>query len=291
MGMYKDKTVVVTGGSRGIGLAIAKRYAKDGANVAILAKTAEPHPKLPGTIYTAASEIEEAGGNALPIQTDIRFDDQVEHAIDKVVDTFGTIDILINNASAIFLLGPEVLQMKQYDLMHQINGRGTYLCSTMCLKHLKNSENPHIVNISPPINLAPGWFKSHVAYTQSKYLMSMSTLGMAAAYKAQHIAVNSLWPRTAIDTAAVRNILPVDPKNCRKDTIMADAAYLLTQQKASETTGNFFIDEDFLREQGGIADFTNYACEPGEKLIQDVFIGDPKSIFQFINEDNTPDQN
>ncbi len=285
MGIFKDKTIVITGGSRGIGLAIAKRFAKDGANVAILAKTAEPHPKLPGTIYTAASEIEEVGGNALPIQADIRFDDQVSNAISKIMETFGGIDVLINNASAIFLLGPEVLQMKQYDLMHQINGRGTYLCSTLCQQHLKNSDNPHIINISPPINLMPGWFKSHVAYTQSKYLMSMSTLGMSAAYKAQNIAVNSLWPRTAIDTAAVRNLLPVEPKNCRKDTIMADAAYIIAQQKSGEVTGNFFVDEEYLREHG-VSDFSQYACDPNEKLIQDAFLGDPKSIFQFIDESN-----
>ena len=282
--MFKDKTIVITGASRGIGLAIAKRFAKDGANISILAKTTEVHPKLPGTVYTAASEIEEAGGNALPIKTDIRFDDQVHNAIEKTIEAFGGIDVVINNASAIFLLGPEVLNMKQYDLMHQINGRGTYLCSTMCLAHLRNAKNPHIINISPPLNLSPGWFKSNVAYTQSKYQMSMCTLGMAEAFKTQGIAVNSLWPKTTIDTAAVRNLMPVDIKNTRRPSIMADAAYAIASENASKVTGHFYVDEDVLRDRG-VEDFSQYALDPEEKLIRDMFIGNPEDAFKFIDNE------
>ena len=189
MGAWKGKTLFITGSSRGIGLAIALRFARQGANIAVVAKTTQPHPKLPGTIYTACEAIEAAGGIALPIATDIRHDEQVQAAVDQTVATFGGIDVLINNASAIYLLGPQVLTMKQYDLMHQINGRGTYLCSTLCFPHLAKSSNPHILNLSPPLNMQPGWFKSHVAYTQAKYLMSMSTLGMAESCRGYGVAV------------------------------------------------------------------------------------------------------
>tara|TARA_A100001015_G_scaffold149637_1_gene165975 strand:- start:279 stop:1160 length:882 start_codon:yes stop_codon:yes gene_type:complete len=268
------KTLVITGASRGIGLEIAKRCARDGANIVIFAKTVEPHPKLPGTIYTAAAEIEEAGGQVLPLCVDIRDDEAVQSAFVKAGETFGGIDALVNNASAIYLLGPQVLKMKQYDVMHEINARGSYLCSTMALPYLLESTNPHIVNISPPINMHPGWFKSHVAYTQSKYLMSMSTLGMAEALKPHQVAVNSLWPRTAIDTAAVRHLLPGAAKNCRKPEIMADAAYWILTQRAALTTGQFFIDEEIVRSQG-VEDLSEYALDPNEGLLRDLFIGDP----------------
>lgn len=278
------KTIVITGSSRGIGLEIAKRCARDGANIAVFAKTTEPHPKLPGTIYTAATEIEQAGGHALPLTVDIRDDDAVKAALAKTVDTFGGIDALVNNASAIYLLGPQVLNMKQYDLMHQINGRGTYVCSVLSLPYLLEAENAHILNISPPMNMHPGWFKSHVAYTQAKYLMSMNTLGMAESFKPQNIAVNSLWPRTAIDTSAVRNLLPVDISHCRKPSIMADAAYCLLTQRTSVATGQFFIDEEVLRGQG-VDDFSQYAVDPEALLMRDLFLGDPGDAFKLLNVD------
>ena len=280
---WQGKTLFITGSSRGIGLAIARKFAQQGANIAIVAKTTEPHPKLPGTIYTACQELESLGGKALPLATDIRFDDQVAAAVAKTVETFGGIDVLVNNASAIYLLGPQVLKMKQYDLMHQINGRGTYLCSTLCYDYLAKAENPHILNLSPPLNMHPGWFKSHVAYTQAKYLMSMSTLGMAEACKSYGIAVNSLWPKTAIDTAAVRNLLPIKPENCRKSTIVADAAYWILQQKAENCTGQFFLDEDVLR-QAGVRDFSPYAFDPEAPLVRDAFIGEPGPLSMVFDQ-------
>ncbi len=283
---WQGKTLFITGSSRGIGLAIARKFAQQGANIAVAAKTTEPHPKLPGTIYTACEELESLGGKALPLPTDIRFDDQVAEAVKKTADTFGGIDVLINNASAIYLLAPQVLKMKQYDLMHQVNGRGTYLCSTLCYDYLAKAKNPHILNISPPLNMHPGWFKSHVAYTQAKYLMSMSTLGMAESFKGYGIAVNSLWPKTAIDTSAVRNLMPISPQNCRKPNIMADAAYWILQQQAGSCTGQFFLDEEVLR-KAGVKDFSPYAFDPDAPLIRDAFIGEPGSFPVLLNPKST----
>ena len=282
---WKGKTLFITGSSRGIGLSIALRFARQGANIAVVAKTTEPHPKLPGTVYTACEAIENAGGHALAIPTDIRYEDQVQNAVTQTVATFGGIDVCINNASAIFLLGPQVLKMKQYDLMHQINGRGTYLCSSLCFPHLKKAPNPHILNLSPPLNMHPGWFKSHVAYTQSKYLMSMSTLGMSESFRSYGVAVNSLWPMTAIDTAAVRNLLPIGQMNCRTPEIVADAAYYIISQSATKTTGKFFVDEEVLK-KSGVTDFRQYSLDPSKPLVRDVFIGDPALQFSFIKPDN-----
>ena len=247
----KGKTIFMSGGSRGIGLAIAKRAAADGANVAIAAKTAEPHPKLPGTIYTAAEEIEAAGGKALPIICDIRNDAMVEEAVDKAASHFGGIDICINNASAIQLTPVEFTDMKRYDLMNGVNARGTYLVSKMCLPHLKKSEHAHILNLSPPLIMTEKWFQNHTAYTMAKYGMSMCVLGMAGEFKKYGIAVNALWPLTAIDTAAVRNVLGGDAmaKVSRDPAILADAAHLILT-KRSDFTGNFVVDDPFLREHG-----------------------------------------
>ena len=272
MSSLKGKTMFITGGSRGIGEAIAVRAARDGANVAIAAKTADPHPKLPGTIYTAAKAVEEAGGKALPLVVDIRFDDQVEEAVAKTVETFGGIDILVNNASAISLTGTLATPTKRYDLMHAINVRGTYLCSQKCIPHLLDAENPHILNLSPPLNMEARWFANHVAYTMTKYGMSMCVLGMAEEFKSDGIAVNALWPRTTIDTAAVRNVVGEEiAKQSRKPDILADAAYAILTRPSRECTGNFFIDEDFLREEG-VTDFDQYAVTPGANLTPDFFI-------------------
>ena len=228
MGEFNNKNVVITGGSRGIGLSIAKKLAKNGANIVILAKTDSPHPKLPGTIYSAAKEIEELGVKVLPIKTDIRFDEQVEKAVEEIINNFGSIDILVNNASAINLFNSETLPMKRYDLMHDINVRGTYLCSKTCLPFLKKSSNPHILNLSPPINLKPKWFENFTAYTMSKYGMSMCVWGMSSEYKKYNIAVNSLWTKTAINTAALAMLGGfVSPEQCRKPEIVSDAAYII----------------------------------------------------------------
>ena len=272
MSFFKDKNVVITGASRGIGFSIAKKLATNGANIAILAKTDIPHPKLPGTIYTAAKEIESFGVKALPIKTDIRFDNQVEVAISKVIDNFGSIDILINNASAISLFNTETLPMKRYDLMHNINVRGTYLCSKTCLPFLKKSINPHILNLSPPINLKPKWFENFTAYTSSKYAMSMLALGMSSEYKKYNIAVNCLWTKTAINTSAISLLGGfVTPEQCRKPEIVSDAAYLILLKKSTECSGNFFIDENVIRESGE-NDFEKYAVKPGSKLFEDLFL-------------------
>jgi citronellol/citronellal dehydrogenase len=281
MTSLKGKTIFMSGGSRGIGLAIALRAAKDGANVAIAAKTAEPHPKLPGTIYTAADEITAAGGQGLPLLCDIRQEEQVAAAIDATVDKFGGIDICINNASAIQLTSTEMTDMKRFDLMHQINTRGTFLVSKLCMPHLKQSANPHILNLAPPLDMSPKWFAPHVAYTMAKYGMSMCTLGMAAEYKKTGIGVNSLWPLTAIDTAAVRNLLGGDAmtKMSRKPEIMADAAHVILSRAASECSGNFFIDEEVLRESG-VTDFDQYAHEPGGQLAGDFFV--PDDVFDRV---------
>ena len=272
MGKLNNKNAIITGGSRGIGLSIAKKLAKDGANIAILAKTDAPHPKLPGTIFTAAKEIEELGVKALPIKTDIRIDGQVEKAVEEIINNFGSIDILVNNASAINLFNSETLPMKRYDLMHDINVRGTYLCSRACLPFLKKSSNPHILNLSPPINLKPKWFENFTAYTMAKYGMSMCTLGMSSEFKKYNIAVNSLWTKTAINTAAIQMLGGfVTPEQCRKPEIVADAAYIILSKNSKECTGNFFIDENVLKEEGE-EDLDKYAVKPGSKLFEDLYL-------------------
>jgi citronellol/citronellal dehydrogenase len=269
----KGKTLFITGASRGIGKAIALRAAEDGANIVIAAKTAEPHPKLPGTIYTSAKEMEKAGGKALPCIVDIRFEDQVEAAVDKTMARFGGIDILVNNASAIHLADTMSTPMKRYDLMHQINSRGTFLCSQKCIPLLEKADNPHILNLSPPLNMEAKWFAPHVAYTMAKFGMSMCVLGMAEELKSKGIAVNALWPRTTIATAAVRNLLGGEDmiRGSRKPEIMGDAAHAILTQPSRECTGNFFVDDDVLR-AGGTTDFSGYAVDPDVELMPDFFI-------------------
>jgi len=266
------KTLFITGASRGIGKAIALRAAADGANIIIAAKTAEPHPKLPGTIYTAAQEIEQAGGQALPIVCDIRNDDVVQAAVDAAVERFGGIDILVNNASAINLTGTLELPMKRFVLMHQVNARGTYLCSKLALPHLLKGDNPHILNLSPPLNMEARWFKNHTAYTMAKYGMSMCVLGMAAEFEGR-VGVNALWPRTTIATAAIKYAVGGEPmmNASRKPTIMADAAWHILTRDHTECTGNFFIDDEVLA-QAGITDLDDYAFKPGTPLMPDFFI-------------------
>ena len=275
----KGKTIFISGGSRGIGLAIALKAAADGANVTIAAKTAEPHPKLPGTIYTAAAEIEAAGGKALPVLCDIREEEQVADAVAKTVETFGGIDICINNASAIQLTGTLATDMKRYDLMHQINTRGTFLVSKLCIPHLKKSDNAHILNLAPPLDMDAKWFKGHVAYTMAKFGMSMCTLGMSAEFAKDGVAVNSLWPLTAIDTAAVRNLLGGETvaKMSRSSTIMADAAHAILTRPAGDCSGNFFIDEEVLRAEG-VTDFSVYAPGGEDQLVADFFV--PDEVFE-----------
>jgi citronellol/citronellal dehydrogenase len=271
------KTVFVSGGSRGIGLAIALRAARDSANVVIAAKTATPNPKLPGTIYTAAAEIEDAGGHALPVECDIRDEAAVYAAVEAGVARFGAIDILVNNASAISLTGTLATPMKRFDLIFGVDVRGTFLCSQACLPHLKRSaasgRNPHILTLSPPLNMDPKWFAPHVAYTMAKYGMSMCVLGMAEEFRADGIAVNALWPRSVIATSAIVMIpgASEDIDRMRKPQIMADAAYAIVTRDARTTTGRFFIDDDALRE-AGVTDFTPYAVKPGEPLLPDLFL-------------------
>ncbi len=267
------KTLFITGASRGIGLAIGLRAARDGANVAIAAKTADPHPKLPGTIYTAAEEIEKAGGKALPLIVDVREEASVYDAVERTVAAFGGIDICVNNASAISLTPTEATDMKRYDLMHQINARGTFLTSKACIPHLKRAANPHVLALSPPLDLAPHWFGRHVAYTVAKYNMSMFMLGMADEYRDDGIAFNGLWPRTGIATAAIQFALAGDEgmKHCRTVDIMADAAWHIFNKKASEFTGNFLIDDSFLYEQG-VRDFEHYRVDPTRPLMPDFFV-------------------
>ena len=267
------KTLFVTGGSRGIGLAIAKRAAQDGANVAIAAKTVEPHPKLPGTIHTAAQEIEEAGGKALAIQMDLREDDAVRAAVEQTAQAFGGIDILINNASAVALGPIDKLPMKRIDLMHQINLRGTVLASKMCLTHLEKSENGHILTLSPPPSLDPKWYRGTLPYTLAKMGMSFATIGLAQDFRDKGVAANALWPRTAIDTAAIRFELGGDAmiKHCRTADIVADAAHAILTRDARTCTGNFFLDDDVLTE-AGVLDLDPYAIEPGQPLILDFYL-------------------
>jgi citronellol/citronellal dehydrogenase len=271
------KTLFVSGGSRGIGLAIALRAARDGANVVIAAKTAEPNPKLPGTIHSAAAEIEQAGGRSLPVVCDIRDESSVRAAVEAAVRHFGGIDILLNNASAISLTGTLATPMKRFDLMFGVNVRGTYLCSQACLPHLKQSagrnRNPHILTLSPPLNLDPKWFRDHVAYTMAKYGMSLCVLGMADEFRDDGIAVNALWPRTVIATAALAMIPGAREQldRTRRPEIMADAAHAILTRDARATTGNFFIDDEVLRESG-VTDFDVYAVKPGMSLLPDLFL-------------------
>jgi citronellol/citronellal dehydrogenase len=270
----KGKTLFITGASRGIGLAIALRAARDGANIAIAAKTAEPHPKLPGTIYDAAKAIEEAGGRALPLVCDIRFEDQVEQAVARTVAHFGGIDICVNNASAISLTPIEKTEMKRFDLMMGINTRGTFLVSKCCIPHLKRAENPHILMLSPPLDMQPKWFAGHVAYSIAKFGMSLCVLGLAEELKPDGIAVNALWPRTTIATAAIRNLLGGEEmvRMSRKPDILADAAYLVFTQPARSFTGQFLIDDTFLYEVGGVTDFDKYRVDPTVDLAPDFFV-------------------
>jgi len=260
------KKIFITGGSRGIGLAIALRAARDGASIAIAAKTAEANPKLPGTIFSAAKEIEEAGGKALPIQCDIRDEEAITAAVAKAADEFGGLDILINNASAINLTPTEKTPAKRYDLMFDVNVRGTFLTSQAVVPYLRESAkaggNPHILTLSPPLSMNPKWFKSHVAYTMSKYGMSMCVLGMSEEFKRDGIAVNALWPRTAIDTAALQMIPGVDTDFCRKPEILSDTAYIILNRDAKTTTGNFFVDDEVLAAEG-ITDLEKYSVKPG----------------------------
>src|SRR6056300_1374075 len=261
MTYFKNKTVIMSGGSRGVGLEIAKALGKDGANIAILAKTTEPHPALPGTIFTAAEEIEEVGGTALPIVCDIRYEEQVEAAVEEAASKFGGIDICINNASAIHLTDTVNTPMKRYDLMHNINVRGTFMLSQKCIPHLIKGDNSHILTLSPPLDIARKWFGMTLAYTTAKYGMSL-------------VAHNCLWPRTSLDTAAVRNVIGEElVKGSRKPSIYADAAYAVLKRDSSSCTGNFFLDQDVLEEEG-VTDFEQYAIQPGETLVSDFFVDD-----------------
>lgn len=275
--MLKNKTLFITGASRGIGLAIAKRAARDGANIAIASKTDRPHPKLPGTIHTAAEEIEAAGGKALPIQLDIRDEEAVAAAMKRCAEHFGGIDILVNNASAIFLGNTAETPMKRFDLMFGVNVRGTFACSQACLPYLKDSaqagRHPHILNLSPPLSMNPRWFAHHVAYTMAKYGMSMCVLGMAEEFRRDGIGVNALWPRTVIATAALNVIAMADPKRARKPEIVADAAHVILTRDARTCTGNFFIDDEVLR-SAGVTDFSRYRHEGVAEadLIPDFFV-------------------
>lgn len=275
MDKLRDKTLFITGASRGIGKAIALRAARDGANIAIVAKTREPHPKLPGTIFTAAREIEAAGGGALPVATDIRDPDQISHAIEETVRRFGGIDVLVNNASAIYLAGTADTPVERLDLTWQVNTRGTFLCSQGCLPHLREATNPHILNLSPPLDLDPRWLAPHVGYTVSKYGMSLCALGMARELREHRIAVNALWPRTLIATTALAMLGGrVPAERCRTPEIVADAAYAILTRDSTTCSGNLFLDEDVLRQEG-ITDLDRYAVRPGEALIPDLFVGDP----------------
>ena len=272
MAGLQGKTVFITGASRGIGREIALRCARDGANVAVTAKTADPHPRLSGTIHSVAHEVEAAGGRALPIQLDVRDEDAVQRAVQRTAETFGGIDILVNNASAIMLTGTLATPAKRFDLMFGVNVRGTFVCSQMCIPYLSKAQNAHILNLAPPLNMNARWFKDHVAYTMAKYGMSMCALGMAAEFRPQGIAVNSLWPRTTIATAAIEvNFPEAILRASRKPSIMADAAYAIFGRDSRSATGNFYVDETVLREEG-VTDFDQYAVTPGVSLYTDLFL-------------------
>jgi citronellol/citronellal dehydrogenase len=273
MRAFQGKTVFISGASRGIGKAIGLRLAREGANIVVAAKTAEPHPKLHGTIHTAAEEMEAAGGRALPVTMDLRFDQQVRAAAAEAVAAFGGIDILINNASAIALTPTEQTEMKRYDLMHQINLRGTFLLTQCCLPYLKKSSNPHILTLSPPIDLAPKWLAAHLAYTISKYGMSMCVLGWAQEYRGAGVAANALWPRTTIATAAIQNLLGGEEmmRRSRRPEIVADAAYYILRRDSRECTGNLFLDEDILVQEG-ITEWSAYAVDPDVSPMPDLFL-------------------
>ena len=269
----EGKTLFISGGSRGIGLAIAIRAARDGANVALIAKTAEPHPKLEGTVYTAAAQIEEAGGRALPVVGDIRDEEQVARAVAQAVERFGGIDVCVNNASAINLSGTEALEIKRYDLMQAINTRGTFVVSRACIPHLKHSANPHILTLSPPVSLEPRWLGPHIGYTIAKYGMTLCALGFAAEFADEGIASNALWPRTLIATAAVQNLLGGDKAmaRARRPQLYADAAYAVITKPSRDCTGNAFLCEDVLAEEG-VTDVDRYAYLPGVEPQVDMFV-------------------
>lgn len=269
----KDKTMFISGASRGIGLAIATRAAQDGANIALIAKTAEPHPKLDGTVYTAAERIEAAGGKALPIVGDIRNEEQVAHAVEQAVAEFGGIDICVNNASAINLSGTEDLEVKRYDLMQGINTRGTFVVSKACIPHLRKAENPHILTLSPPISLDRKWFRGHIGYTIAKYGMTLCALGFAEEFREAGIASNALWPRTLVATAAVQNLLGGDVAmaRARRPEVYSDAAYVILARPSRECTGNTYLCEDVLAEEG-ITDLSAYAYVPGAELQVDLYV-------------------
>lgn len=273
MSTLAGKTLVITGASRGIGLAIALRAAEDGANIAILAKTVAENAKLPGTIHTAAKEIEERGGKALALKCDVRNEEEVIDSINKTVEHFGGLDVLVNNASAISLSSTADTEMKRFDLINQVNGRATFMCSKLAIPHLKKARNPHILNMSPPLNLNPRWFAPHLAYTMAKYGMSMCTLGMSQELEKSGIAVNSLWPETGIATSAVMNLLggPEAMKKCRKPEIVADAAHWILTQKSADCTGNFYIDVDVMH-LAGVEDLLQYSIEPNAELMRDFFL-------------------
>jgi citronellol/citronellal dehydrogenase len=275
MTSLKHQTLFITGASRGIGLAIALRAARDGANIVIAAKTAEPHPKLPGTIHTAAAEIEKAGGSALPLSVDVRDETQIAKAVEAAVAKFGGIDILVNNASAISLTGTLETPAKIYDRMMTVNARGTFLASQACIPALRRSRNPHILNLAPPLNLSPRWFAPHVAYTMAKYGMSLCVLGMAEEFRADGIAVNALWPRTAIATAAIEFAVGNHAmlRHCRKPEILADAAHWILTQPSRELTGQFLVDDELLA-RTGVTDFDSYAVDPSAPLALDFFLDD-----------------
>lgn len=271
MGALNGKTLFITGGSRGIGLAIALRAAADGANVVIAAKTAAANPKLPGTIFTAAREIERAGGKALPLQVDIRFEEQIAAAAAKAAETFGGIDVLVNNASAISLTGTLQTPMKRFDLMFGVNVRGTFAASQALLPYLLKGKNPHILTLCPPLSMNPKWFGNHCAYTMAKYGMSMCVLGMAEEFREAGVAVNALWPRTVIATAALAMIPGVEMRNCRNPEVVADAAHAILARDSRACTGNFFLDDEVLAAEG-VTDLSRYAVEPGAPLLPDLFL-------------------